>query len=383
MFEMRAAGTFTDREICQRINAMGFGSRMMQRWDSSHEKVLALIGNRPLTPYRLRLIMRRPIYCGVICGPWTGGKPVKTAYPGLVSIDTFNRASRGKVYIVERSDGTLDIEYDIEAQAARRRYSRNDPLFPYRHVIMCQTCGKPLYGSSPTGKSGKRFPTYHCARKHPYFGVSKVTLETAFQTHLGRLRYRQEVADVVTAGLHETFVEYRGTRTAERNSIGRTISTLQARRAELTMAFTRATTRAMQESIERELVATEAELERATLPAQETIEQSDLDRFLADVRFTLEHPDILLEYRANTEEMRALYGLVYERYPTYEEIAFGTPKLRYFFYLISGEEPLKSQMVHHLTFSWNTVETEILHWGSLLPFLPPIARGFDDAGPRP
>ena len=35
-------------------------------------------------------------YCGIICEKWTYDKPVKAQFDGIVSVDLFNEANRGR-----------------------------------------------------------------------------------------------------------------------------------------------------------------------------------------------------------------------------------------------------------------------------------------------
>jgi site-specific DNA recombinase len=47
MFNLRAAGTHTDKEIVNRLNAMGYLTNIGNRWDKGHEKVIGSIGGVP------------------------------------------------------------------------------------------------------------------------------------------------------------------------------------------------------------------------------------------------------------------------------------------------------------------------------------------------
>jgi hypothetical protein len=40
MFEMRAAGRYSDPEICERINAMGYRTPIFRRWNITHDEVI-------------------------------------------------------------------------------------------------------------------------------------------------------------------------------------------------------------------------------------------------------------------------------------------------------------------------------------------------------
>src|SRR3569623_696050 len=95
MFELRAAGQLTVPQIVERINAMGFRSRVRNRWDPTHQRIIGKRGGQKLTPKRYQEIIKRPIYCGVVWEKWTNWQPVKAAYDGRVSIEVWNVANRG------------------------------------------------------------------------------------------------------------------------------------------------------------------------------------------------------------------------------------------------------------------------------------------------
>ena len=193
MFHLRAKGTLTDKEIVSRLNAQGYRTlAAYKRWDRLHEKIIGRGGGVPLTVKRLQEVICRPIYSGVVCEKWTRGKPIKAAYEGLVSIETFNRANRGKVFIRETPVG-LEILYDYHPEKAVACKTRENPVFPYKNVVLCPICKKPFTGSSPRGRSGARFPIYSCSRKHKYVGIAKKKFENAIEDFVRHLNFRPDV----------------------------------------------------------------------------------------------------------------------------------------------------------------------------------------------
>jgi hypothetical protein len=86
MFDLKAQGLLTDDQIVEEINALGYKSR-----------------NRSikLTVKQMQVCLKKPIYAGIIQTAWTGHTPIRAQYDGLVSVETWNRANRGKLKIVE------------------------------------------------------------------------------------------------------------------------------------------------------------------------------------------------------------------------------------------------------------------------------------------
>ena len=67
--------------------------------------------------------------------------------------------------------------------------------------------------------------------------------------------------------------------------------------------------------------------------------------FMRDARKIMEHPAEILLNPRDLRLQRDLFGLVFEKMPTYEEIVNGTPKLSYIFELSSEFSPTKGQLV--------------------------------------
>ena len=75
---------------------------------SKHDrtKVVTKCGGGPLTVKQFQRMISNPIYAGVNTEKWTGGKPVQCAFGGLVSIEQFNRANKGKK-LITKDEGVI------------------------------------------------------------------------------------------------------------------------------------------------------------------------------------------------------------------------------------------------------------------------------------
>ena len=368
MFNLRAAGQLTDKEIVARVNAMGYRSRVHNRWDRTHQAVIARTGGQPLILKRFQEIIKRPIYCGVVCEKWTNWKPVKAQYEGLVSIDTFNAANRGKVVIRSIEDGNLEILYDHHPLKTVHRKTRNNPLFPFKNVVLCPLCGKPFLGSSPQGKSGKRFPTYHCSRGHKYFGVKKAVLEGHLERFIRRLRFHPEILRSLATVLLNRYRERQGEILKAASQVGYTVADLEAQKAQVVQAFKFAASDAMRRGLEAEAEKLELQIEGARSERNSLeITESDIESFTKEAKSIMEHPSILLKNPINIQHQQMLYSLVFDEYPTYEEIVNGTPKLSWIFYLSSESCDPETMLVHLHSLEWNLIEDTVLRWKSFGP----------------
>ena len=88
MFELRAAGTHTDDQIAEEMNRLGFQTPLKVRRDKiDRTKIIGRRGGKPITSKLLRVYIAKTLYAGVNTEKWTGDKPVKCKFDGIVSID--------------------------------------------------------------------------------------------------------------------------------------------------------------------------------------------------------------------------------------------------------------------------------------------------------
>ena len=86
---------------------------------------------------------------------------------------------------------------------------------------------------------------------------------------------------------------------------------------------------------------------RATRGVRNQLEltEGDIKAFVRDAKEMMEHPAEMLLNAENPLTQRALFGLVFETTPTYDEIVNGTPKLTWIFKLSERFLENKSQVV--------------------------------------
>lgn len=364
MFNLRAAGTHTDKEIVQRINAMGYRTRTQNHWDRGHEKVIGSRGGVPLTVKHLQVVIIRPIYCGIMCEKWTRHQPIKAQYEGLVSIDTFNRANRGKVFIKNDSNG-FQILYDYHPEKITGVYTRNNSLFPYKNLILCDVCHKPFTGSCPRGSSGRVFPTYHCSRKHKYIGVPKKDFDAAFENFIRQIKLKPEIFDSIEATLLNKYHARKKEIIQSSITVHQTIAGLKAEQKAKAEAFVATTSPVLRAQLENGIEELEAKIKAATAESQKIdITEEDITRFKHCGKYLLEHLPELLLNPENTQQQLSLFSLIFEELPTYKNVINGTAKMAQIFTL-SSENPQNDILVPSPGFGWNSIQNTILRWNEI------------------
>ncbi|MFA6918386.1 MAG: recombinase family protein [Candidatus Gracilibacteria bacterium] len=342
MFELRAQG-LPDTECVQKVNATGYKTPVYNRWDKKHEKIIGQRGGKSLTVKQFQRIIQNTIYAGVHCEKWTHYQPVRARYNGLVSIDLFNRANRGKIVIKENEDGNLELEQG-KARTGQIR-NRHNPLFPFK-FIRCPVCNKEMMGSSPSGKSRKGFQTYHCSRNHKYFGINKKIFEDNLQKYINSLKFNSDIAN----GLEITFLNKFRQREQEivqaSGHIHRNVADLNAQQAAKIEAIVATRSPIVRERLEQEVDQLEEEIKKAQQVRDKIqITRDDIKSFMREAKQIMEHPAEFLLNQSDPRAQRGLFELVFEEMPTYEQILNGTPKLSYVFELSSGFTESKSQLV--------------------------------------
>lgn len=346
MFEMRASGQYTDKEIVERINAMGYKTKLHNRWDrSSHQKIIGQAGGYLLTIKKLQHHIKKPIYCGIMVEKWTNHKPVQACYDGLVSIETFNAANRGKVFVSKTVD-SLEIFYNYRSERMIHGRLRNNPLFPYK-FFLCSECRKPFLGSSPSGKSGKGFPTYHCARNHKYIGFKKKTFEDVVEKFIHGLSFQPEILNSLHAVLLDQYRERQGEIMQIASEVGHNVADLELEKAQAVRAFIAATNITLKQGIEKEIETIDQRMKSAqSIRNKLEVTEKDIDDFIREAKSIMEHPAKMLLNPTNMQQQQALFGLVFEEIPTYNDLLNGTPQLTWVFKVSEDSDEAESHMVH-------------------------------------
>ena len=207
LFEMRAAHVYINQQIADELNSMGFRSRVtIVRDKYDRTKIKRQIGGRKMTAKMIDQYTSKLVYCGIIKEKWTHDKPVKAQFDGLVSVDLFNEANRGRVFVEVDSHDSITIKHKAVPDHLKNKQIYN-PDYPYKQVVACPKCGKTLSGSATRGKLGKRYPAYHCSRDGHYFRVPKPEFDETIEDFVRAIAIKPEYIDDVIAAIAELWRE--------------------------------------------------------------------------------------------------------------------------------------------------------------------------------
>lgn len=328
MFELRCRGTLDDHRIVREINKLGFKTRIdYVRDPKDRTKIIKEHGGNPLDIKGFWRYIQNPVYAGISAEKWTEGQRVKGKYEGLVSIETFNKANKGKVTIVEE-DGAVKIYKKQPPDYLVKKGVRN-PDFPYKRYVMCPHCQRPLYGSASKGRLGKYYPAYHCSKDGHNFRVPKGVFEDTIKKFVQGI----DIAPGYTEALVQAVLTEWDKRQLEIHkddvSVDQRITELKTQAKMTVDKIKLLTSEVAIKYMEEDLVKMDqqiAELLEEKQRAEDT-KPADMNVVMAYIKYFLEHIENLLLEGANPLLKAGYFGVLFDKAPTYAEIDSGTPNL--------------------------------------------------------
>lgn len=332
IYKLRAEGILTDQEICDDVNALGYKSRLKNRWSKDRKRIVGTFGGKKLDVKQMQDLVKRFTYCGVLCEKWTKFEPIKAQYDGLVLIDEWNKANRGKVHLEVDPDGSITLLENVGVHGKKR--PKYNPEFPFKNILVCEDCGKPMKASAPKNKSKNPYPYYHCSRGHITNSIPKKTLEDTFNTYLENIKFTDKFLNIFNKTVYLQFKKREGELAEDTSKANINVGELEAQKSALIKSFPTATIQVVRENIEQEIEKLQSEIIRAKAHRDKMeIEETDLENFSAWCKEIMEHPAKILEDIRSQQEQEATFSLFFDRFPTYTEIVSGTPKLSLVFKL--------------------------------------------------
>jgi site-specific DNA recombinase len=327
MFELRARGTHDDRQIVEEINKLGCKTRIESIRDKrDRTKVIAQRGGKPMTLKTFWRCIENPVYAGINPEKWTQGKPVKCKFDGLVSIELFNQANRGKTFISEQ-DGEITISKKAPAPHLVNKGIRT-PEFPYKKHVMCSHCEKPLYGSASRGKLGKYYAAYHCGRGH-YFRVPRKEFNETIESFVKNIQISPEYVEALTKAVLAEWERREAELHKDDQTIDIRISELKGQAQAAADKIKYLNSEVAIKYMEEELVSAEEQIKELNAQKEEKImseKPMDMKVVMDYIKYFLEHLEYLLLQQMNPVAKAGYFGVLFDKAPTYEEIKFGTPK---------------------------------------------------------
>lgn len=350
MYSMRIQGN-DDKQIVKELNSMGFRTRVFKKRNRKNpKKIIGYGGGNELTVKQMQRMIRNTAYCGVICERWTHYKPVKAMFKGLITIDEFNVANRGKS-VLKEENGKIKL---LKNQKPQLRFF-NNPLYPFK-CLRCPFCGKPLLGSASRSKSGRHIPRYHCARNHKYWSVNKKELESNVYDFIRRLNFTDDYFKLFKEIVLDVWRQKQKETVDESLTYGQRVNSLRAEKKLLIDKIKSIDSKDVIEELAKDVERANTEL--GVAEEKRNVRESkehDIDLLLTYTEYFVEHLEELLINRNNPAQQTALFEFLFEEMPSYQKLVSGTPDLSLVFKLNQQSALSKSQMVDQMSLEWNTL----------------------------
>ncbi|QQR65444.1 recombinase family protein [Candidatus Kaiserbacteria bacterium] len=338
LFDKTVEGVLTEQEIVDHINSLGYKSRDRKLWNGKKgdKRIIGVkVGNK-LTIKQMQKYRKNPIYCGVNIENW--GKIqkkkiiTKTQYKGLVSIEKFNQANKGKVYVEELPENKIKLFYDLNPEKIlkRRQKFRKDYLF--KNVVLCDVCKKPFLASPSTSKNKEKYSFYHCSRTHKYYGKPQSEVDKAMMTFLSKIKFSDKYHSILKKVLTHKHKQEQEKSLDTQIVINQRITGIQSELRETLTAIKKSNSELVKDEMERDFERLSMDL-RQVQGERKKIELSyeEVTLFLEYSKNLMEHPiDMFLDISSYAEQM-AIYKILFLEFPTYKEVLSGTPKISLFF----------------------------------------------------
>ncbi len=332
MFEMVVAG-YDSRTICDEVNKMGFKTRIRKKW-SPDRKIIGERGGHELDTKQLWRFIEKVSYAGFKCEAWTWHKLIKAQHPNIIPIDLWNKANEGKFKIVKNSNHdekdpifSYDL-IDFNKDRVKREYVKQRTEFPYKGLICCHECGKPLKASASTGKSGKRFPLYFCNRKHKQVSVNPTDLKALLKKRLGEMVFKDEIAEIFEEGLREMWLTEIDTVNNDIKHTTDKISKLREKAKELREKIRFLSNPELIKMTDEEYAEVEKEIKiLESERAEEVYTEEHIIRIVKYARKFVEHPDKWVLEAHDQATLEGFWSLIFPDFPTLHNLQRRTPDL--------------------------------------------------------
>ena len=325
MFELRCQGTLDDREIVDEINKMGFKTRIdLIRSDKDRTKITAERGGNQLNAKALWRYIQNPAYAAINPEKWTQDKPVKCKFDGLVSLETFNKANRGKIILsVHNGDAKITIRKPPEYLI--KKGIRN-PDFPYKRYVSCPHCTKPLYGSASRGKLGKYYPAYHCTNRGHNFRIPKSKFDETIAKFIERIKVTPEYVDELMSLVETEWNKRQQELHKDDVSIDTRISELKTQEKLIFDKMRILTSEVAIKYMEEDVMKIEDQIATLTSDKEHIVDNKpiNIQKVTAYIKYFLEHLEYLVLQQMNSMTNAAFFGVLFDKTPTYQEIYSGT-----------------------------------------------------------
>lgn len=334
IFQMKAQG-FNLSEIADKINNLGFRSRIRNRRDRRTKASIGKIGGSSANANRIAEILTRTIYVGIICEKWTKYQPVKAKFQGFVDIDLFNQANKDKILLQVSGDKAL-IFYGNEAKTERtkKKIMKNNPLYPFKKVVLCPICKHELKGSASRGRGGEKYQYYHCSQNHKQWSEKASEFNKNIYSFIKQIKFNSDFNKLLEALFYEEWNIKRADVIEESHVKESYVLDLLTEQTAIMKRIKQVESDVVRRALEKEYEEIDEKLKKARKNQEIQVKKEiNVKLGFQYARYFMEHLEELLIDTENVLRQQQLFGMMFNELPTYDQIIDGTAYLAEYFEL--------------------------------------------------
>lgn len=325
VFEMRAQGIYSNQEIADELNRLGFKTRenyVRDKYDRS--KIKRIYGGKQMDVKMVDRITHRLVYAGIIKEKWTNDKPVKAQFEGLVTPEVYNKANHGKRVIEILDSGEVVLHHKLPPKWQQVKKAIN-PKFPYKKIIGCPYCGKPLSGSAARGKLGKYYPAYHCSRGEHYFRVPQAEFDATIERFVKSIEVAPEHVGALIGMIEESWIAQQQQSVQDDQKLIEQRTALEAQIRVTVDCMKVVTSETAIKYMEEDIVKAEQQIKGLDNQLANKSENTvDIELVLQYAKYLLKHLSELLLDLSNPLRKAAFLGVIFNQMPSYADLDFET-----------------------------------------------------------
>ena len=363
---MIVKGAMTVRDVCDKLNTMGYRSRVRHQWNEDKSRIVGKSGGIRLTPKQYWKYIRDVKNCGFISEKWTHGHLVPSKGAKIVTIEQWNLANANHYEIIKDKNTPKGWRLIDLKKQPKRTYRKINPDFPFRGLICCPVCGKMLKSGASTGRSGKRYPFYFCNRGHKQVSITPKDLYNTLHSFLKSVAFDRNSAKALISAVRINYAYFQEEEQIWQNN---TDTVLQQQREKADVTYKKLMILTNPDLIKRcekdyENIQNEIAIVEST-PNPKSYKIENIDRTLRYIEKVVEHPCRLL-LNADTKGFnRILWSCFFPTTPSLEELRGRTAETSV---LIKEKNHLKNSEDKWWSIKDHsrTVFDEISRWETLL-----------------
>ena len=211
--------------------------------------------------------------------------------------------------------------------------TRKNPKFPYRRYVTCPICKSPLYGSASRGRNGKRYSYYHCNKNRHYFKIPKADFNETINDFVKdvKISMNQEKIEVLKKFILSEWENKQQQQKQDILQVEEKISELHQAARNITEKIKYVTSAIAIKYLEEDLIKIDSQIKDLEKTRENNEKNStDIDVVTASIGYYLENLEDLLIHDTKPMKKAAYFGLLFNDFPSYEDIQSRNTNLKPF-----------------------------------------------------